>query len=54
MGDVLGWDATVVAAEAKRYGERVQAERTAERANSDQEADDVRRSIRDPRLSPAP
>jgi glycerol-3-phosphate dehydrogenase len=54
MGDVLGWDATVVAAEAKRYGERVQAERTAERANSDQEADDVRRSIRDPRLSPVP
>lgn len=52
MGSVLGWDAALVAAEAKRYDERVQAERTAERANSDQEADDIRRSIRDPRLIP--
>jgi glycerol-3-phosphate dehydrogenase len=52
MGEVLGWDAALVDTEAKRYGERVQAERTAERANSDQEADDVRRSIRDPRLTP--
>ena len=53
MGAVLGWSGSMVDHEAKRYGERVNAERTAERANSDQEADDIRRSIRDPRLTPA-
>jgi glycerol-3-phosphate dehydrogenase len=53
MGAVLGWNAELINLEASRYGDRVQAERSAERANSDQEADDVRRSIRDPRLSTA-
>ena len=52
MGEVLGWDGPLIDHEAKRYGERVQAERTAERADNDQQADDIRRSIRDPRLSP--
>ena len=52
MGEVLGWDGPLIDLEAKRYGERVQAERTAERADNDQQADDIRRSIRDPRLSP--
>ena len=51
MGAVLGWSGSVVDQEAKRYGERVNAERAAERANSDQEADDIRRAIRDPRLT---
>jgi glycerol-3-phosphate dehydrogenase len=52
MGSVLGWSAQMVEQEAKRYGERVHAEWAAELANSDQEADDIRRSIRDPRLTP--
>jgi glycerol-3-phosphate dehydrogenase len=50
LGEVLGWSDSLVALEAARYKERVQAERTAERANNDQEADNIRRSIRDPRL----
>jgi glycerol-3-phosphate dehydrogenase len=51
MGAVLGWNAELVNLEATRYVDRVRAERSAERANSDQEADEIRRSIRDPRLS---
>ncbi len=54
MGEVLGWSAALVDLEAKRYRDRVKAERTAERADNDQEADDIRRSIRDPRLNPIP
>jgi glycerol-3-phosphate dehydrogenase len=53
MGKVLGWNSSLVDLEAKRYAERVRAERNAERADNDQGADDIRRSVRDPRLSAA-
>jgi glycerol-3-phosphate dehydrogenase len=50
MGDVLGWDASVKAAEVAMYRRRVEAERESQLQPDDVSADAVRRVIRDPRL----